>query len=858
MDLSAGTRLGTCEILAFIGAGGMGTVYRALDTKLGRQVAVKVLPEEFSQDQDRVARFEREARLLASLNHPHIATLHGLEEFNGQKFLVMELVEGETLAERIERGVIPLAEVLPLFGQIAEGLGAAHEKGVVHRDLKPPNIKITPEDNVKILDFGLAKAFRGEASAKTATGVILGTAPYMSPEQAKGKTADRRTDIWAFGCCLYEALTGKAAFLGDTMTATLAKILERDPDWEALPRETPPSVTRLLRRCLQKDRELRLRDIGDARLDLEEGDETPPAASSRPDRKMTLLVAIALLTALALGVAIGSLWRSDTRGPLRVTRTLIPLAIAPDGRHIAYNATRDRTTTLYLRPLDRLDATAFPGVGNGPADLFFSNDGQWLGFREGGEIRRVPVSGGAPVSITTGGQRGASWGENGIVFSSSVNAGLSWVSAGGGDVAVLTTIDPARREKGHRFPQILPGGEAVLFTLGSADIPSWDDASIAVLSLATGEYRVVLEGGTHARYSPSGHLVYTRTDTLFAAPFDLDALEVMGPPVPVLRGVTTFPQTGVACFALTRYGSLLYAPGGTWGDHSRVVLVDREGRSEPLIETPGNYHTPQLSPDGSSLALTLGGANESIWIYDIARATLTRSIYGYDNVRPVWTPEGDRLTFMSSRSGAFNLFRQHADGSGEAERLTTSEGHQATGSWSRDGKTLVFAEQHPETGLDVWSLSMDGGEAPKRLLYEPFDENDPMLSPDGRWLAYVSNESGHNEVYVRSFPGMAGKRQVSTEGGRYPRWSPNGHELFYRDEDKMMVVEIASNGELGASNALFEEPFAYSANGLNYDVAPDGRRFVMIDESEAEPAPTQLVLVQNWATELERLVPTGN
>ena len=367
-----------------------------------------------------------------------------------------------------------------------------------------------------------------------------------------------------------------------------------------------------------------------------------------------------------------------------------------------------------------------------------------------------------------------------------------------------------------------------------------------------------MEGGTHARYSPSGHLVYTRTDTLFAAPFDLDALEVMGPPVPVLRGVTTFPQTGVACFALTRYGSLLYAPGGTWGDHSRVVWVDREGRSEPLIETPGNYHTPQLSPDGSSLALTLGGANESLWIYDIARATLTRSIYGYDNVRPVWTPEGDRLTFMSSRSGAFNLFRQHADGSGEAERLTTSEGNQATGSWSRDGKTLVFAEQHPETGLDVWSLSMDGGEAPKRLLYEPFDENDPTLSPDGRWLAYVSNESGHNEVYVRSFPGMAGKRQVSTEGGRYPRWSPNGRELFYRDEDKMMVVEIASNGELGASNALFEEPFAYSANGLNYDVAPDGRRFVMIDESEAEPAPTQLVLVQNWAEELKRLVPTGN
>ena len=301
MDLSAGTRLGTYEILAFIGAGGMGTVYRALDTKLGREVAIKILPEEFSQDPDRVARFEREARLLASLNHPHIATLHGLEEFNGQKFLVMELVEGETLAERHERGVIPLAEVLPLFGQIAEGLGAAHEKGVVHRDLKPPNIKITPEDNVKILDFGLAKAFRGEASAKTATGVILGTAPYMSPEQAKGKTVDRRTDIWAFGCCLYEALTGKAAFLGDTVTATLAKILERDPDWEALPRETPPSVTRLLRRCLQKDRELRLRDIGDARLDLEEGDETPPAASSRPDRKMTLLVAIALLTALALG-----------------------------------------------------------------------------------------------------------------------------------------------------------------------------------------------------------------------------------------------------------------------------------------------------------------------------------------------------------------------------------------------------------------------------------------------------------------------------------------------------------------------------------------------------------------------------
>lgn len=811
MDLDAGTRLGSYEIVAFIGAGAMGTVYRALDTKLGREVAIKILPEEFSHDPDRAARFEREARLLASLNHPHIATLHGLEEFNGRKFLVMELVEGETLGEQIARGALPIAELLPLFRQITEALEAAHEKGVVHRDLKPPNIKITPEGNIKVLDFGLAKAFRSEAAATdsglsesptmtrgTATGVILGTAPYMSPEQAKGKAVDRRTDIWAFGCCLYEALTGKAAFLADSVTSTLAKILERDPDWDALPRETPSAVRRLLRRCLQKDRERRLRDIGDARFDLEEVEETTPTASSRPDRRMKPLVAIALLTALALGVAIGSLWRSDTRGPLRVTRTLIPLgpgealavdgdiplAITPDGRHIAYSATRDQTSTLNLRPLDRLEATAILSSDDVANDLFFSDDGRWLGFRDSGETWKVPVSGGAPVSVVTAGIRGASWDESGIVFPSNVNGGLSWVAANGGDVSVLTSPDPDHREKGHRFPEILPGGEAVLFTLGSADIASWDDASIAVLSLATGEYRVVLEGGTHARYSPSGHLVYARTHTLFAAPFDLDALEVTGPPVPVLQGVMTIPQSGVAFFALTRYGSLLYAPGGTWGDDSRVVLVDREGRSEPLIETPGNYHTPRLSPDGSSLALTLGGANDSIWIYDIARATLTRSIYGYDNTGPAWTPEGDRLAFMSTRSGAFNLFRQHADGSGEAERLTTNEGNQTTGSWSRDGKTLVFVEQHPETGLDVWSLSMDGGEAPKRLLYEPFDEHHPTLAPDGRWLAYVSNESGQNEVYLRSFPGMAGKRQVSIEGGRFPLWSPNGRELFYRDETR--------------------------------------------------------------------------
>lgn len=468
----------------------------------------------------------------------------------------------------------------------------------------------------------------------------------------------------------------------------------------------------------------------------------------------------------------------------------------------------------------------------------------------------MPVSGGAPVSITTSGYYGASWGEKGIVFSSGVNGGLSWVSAGGGDVTALTTIDPDRREKSHRFPQILPGGETVLFTLGSADIGSWDDASIAVLSLATGEYRVVLEGGIHARYSPSGHLVYARGDNLLAAPFDLDALEVTGAPVPVLRGVTTVPRTGVAGFALTQDGSLLYAPGGTLGDDLRVVWVDREGRSEPLVEAPGNYHTPQLSPDGSSLALNLGGANESIWIYDIARATLTRSIYGYDNMRPAWMPGGDRLTFQSTRTGAWNLFWQPADGSGEAESLTTSELDRTSGSWSPDGKTLVFVERHPETGRDVWSLSTDGGEASDRLLGEPFNEVEPRIAPDGRWLAYVSNESGQNEVYVRSFPSMSRKRQVSTDGGHYPLWNPNGRELFYRDEDKMMVVEIASNGELGAPKVLFEKPLAYSSAGLNYDVAPDGRRFVMIDESDAEPAPTQLVLVQNWAEELRRLVPT--
>jgi len=885
MSLAPQTHLGHYEILALLGSGGMGEVYRARDTQLGREVAIKVLPDAFSKDTERLARFEREARLLASLNHPNIATLYGLEQSGEIRFLVMELVPGETLAEKVARGPVAIEEALPLFHQIAEGLEAAHEKGVIHRDLKPANVKVTPGGKPKILDFGLAKAYGEEASAQnlsesptaargTATGVILGTAPYMSPEQARGKAVDKRADIWAFGCCLFEALTGRQAFIGETVSDTIAAILKNEPYWERLPARTPPILRHMLRRCLQKDPNRRLHDIADARIEIGEAeheteDSTAPATSTlSPGLK---LAATALLASAITAAVVWGLMGSPPSAPRPVERFVIPLpegtelyladdfygpgsmAISPDGHHLAYVVQRGALRELFLRPLEQTEAVRIEG-SEGAKMPFFSPDGQWLGFYDGQLLKKVSLASRIPVVIGPAlDPRGASWGEGGnIVFGTRPNAGLSGVSADGGEPEGLTVPDRERREKTHRFPQVLPGGRAILFTLGTGDIDSYDDASIAVLSLETGAYRRVLDGGAHARYSPSGHLVYARAGALLAVPFELTRLEVTGPPVAVVQGVTTLPNWALAAFDISREGSLLYAPGRERKEERQVVWVDRLGRSQPLIEKPRPFQgaTFRLSPDGKWLALSIQGANNSLWLYEMARGALTRLVTGFDNFRPIWTPDSAQVTFLSTREEKPSVFRQSVNAGSPLERI----GEGSPDSWSPDGTLLAYSQSHPNTGEDLWILSVEKGTS-RAFLETPANESEAAFSPDGRFIAYQSDESGEYEVYVLPFPGPGGKRQVSTGGGTRPLWNPKGNELFYRNGHRMMAVDVdTSDGlTLGKPRVLFERAGADEG----YDVAPDGQRFVMMDRVESTPPPRELILVQNWSEELKRLVPTN-
>jgi serine/threonine-protein kinase len=872
----------------------MGEVYRARDTKLGREVAIKVLPTELAHDRDRLDRFEREAKLLASLNHGNIATLHGFEESNGQRFLIMELVEGETLADRIAGGSIPIDEVVGLFQQIAQGLEAAHEKGVIHRDLKPANIKITPDGTVKILDFGLAKAFPPEVNSSpdrsksptltrgTGFGAIMGTASYMSPEQARGQIVDKRSDIWAFGCCLYEALAGKRAFDGATVTDILAAIIERDPRLDELPEAVPGSVRRLLRRCLRKEPRERLHDIADARLDLEESKaDDLVVGKPRVGRRAFGVIALALG---ALGYVGFRLWSSSSgEAPRVVTRSVLPapgaiglgltssLAISPDGRRIAFVVEEEAGgRRIYLRNLDDLEAKPVAGTEEGEMP-FFSPDGGWLGFKSANSVMKVSLRGGAPVRITgvsmargpvarrsgaaTGMEtRGVSWGSNGVVLSASVADGFASVSADG-ELQKLTSPRREQREKSHRWPHVLPDGKGVLFTLGSGDIHTFDDASIAVFRFETGEYRVVLEGGMDARYIATGHLVYARDGTLLAAPFDLNELRVTGVPVPVLEGVRSAPRWGHAEYDVSEGGTLVYVPGRAWGDDYRVVWVNRRGEKTPILDVRGGYLAPRLSPDGRMLALDRDGANVRLEIFDLQRETLTPLVSGFDNAYPVWSPASDRLAFMSTREGAFNLFTVRADGSSPVERLTTSEQNQNTSSWI--GEDLAFTETHPETGDDIWILSMTGDRTPRPFLRNEANELAPAISPDGRWIAYTSDESGREEVYILPMEGTGGRRQVSTAGGSVPRWRADGRELFYVQGNRMTAVETRMDDELGLGlpRTLFE-----LSQGLIslYDVTPDGERFVMVDATESEPPPHEIILVQNWFEEVRRLVRADN
>ena len=908
MSLTPGTHLGPYEILAPIGAGGMGEVYRARDAKLNRDVALKILPDTFATDADRLARFRREAQVLAALNHPNIGHIYGFEDSGTTHALVLELVEGPTLADRIAAGAIPLADALPIARQIADALEAAHEQGIVHRDLKPANIKVRDDGTVKVLDFGLAKAFDPAASSSdeamhsptltaraTQMGLIIGTAAYMAPEQARGRAVDRRADIWAFGVVLFEMLTGRRAFDGDDISITLAAVLKDDLTWTALPVDLPSPVRRLLRRCLEKDPKRRLSSIGDARLEIEEAGSTgkedhvgTPAPAVVIPRWRRILpwaaAAAGFLTALAC-LLLWQPWRAlPSAVPVRLNAEIgadatLETSVAPaavisaDGRTVAV-AARDGAGVphLYVRKLDQLTLALLPGT-DGAQSPFFSPDGQWIGFFTDGKLRKISVTGGAAITVCelSSSMRGAWWGDDGaIVFAmtSSGNPRLQRVSAMGGVPTVVGEL--ATGEVVQRWPQLLPGGKALLYS-GNATPAGWENGSLMIQPLPTGTPKVVLRGAFHGRYVRSGHLVYLHDGTLFAVPFDLAKLQTVGEAVPVIEGVLSSAVTGSAQFTVSDAGTLLYAPGKANDEAAPISWMDNTGTITTMRAAPSSWYLPRFSPDGQKLAMTVSDSTQTdLWVYEHARDTMTRFTFDAANDRePVWTPDGRRLAFHSDRGvkGIANLYWQRADGTGEIQRLTNSAGAQWPFSFHPSGKFLLYAEQFAKTGYDLMLLPIDGDEAhgwkagtPVVFLSTPATEFSAMFSPDGRWIAYQSNESGGFEVFVRPFPGPGGKWQVSTGNGQIPMWSPTRPELLYVHGDKIMAASYTVAGDAFRADKPHEwgpasiRPF--NGSFPTVDLHPDGRRLVVMKRPDvAEQKRDKVVFVFNFFDELRRVAP---
>ena len=896
--------IGPYEVQREIGRGGMGVVYLARDTKLDRDVAIKALPDALAADPERLVRFEREAKLLASLHHSHIAGVYGLEEQDQVRFLILEYVEGETLDALIEHGPLLVDDALSIARQIAEAVEAAHDKGIIHRDLKPANVKITPDGVVKVLDFGLAKALQDQPASSnvadsptvvagqspTMPGIILGTAGYMSPEQARGKPLDKRTDVWSFGCVLYEMLAGRQVFPGETATDSIGAILHKEPDWDALPTDTPPTVHLLLRRCLTKDRNHRLHDIADARVELEEAIADPTSSSLGPavaaiprgsGRRPAWLVflVVFLLILLALVISVPVLLRSPTVLPGETLRVAIPLppgqvlnpgrtisAISPNGRRMVYIATENDVSRMYVRSINDFQSTALPGTEDA-FNPFFSPDGDSVGFAAHGKLKTVSLAGGMPVELANvSNSMGASWGTDGsIVFTPHWRGGLWRVSVDGGEPQPLTTPDLEEKEASHRWPQILPGNKAVLFTIKTTDLITFDNARIAVVSLDTGEMRILVQGGMSPRYVPTGHLMYVRNGTLFAAPFDLNRLRLTGAAVPVLEGVQTQPSNGATQFSFSDEGALLYLPrlpGALPDQDALLVWVDRRGEVQPWTKERRAYSAPMLSPDGRQLVVVVGAANGNLWIGDVVRGSLTRLTFGTgNNIQPIWTPDGKRITFISDRQGSEDLFWMPADRSSSADLLVEGWHYPIPTSWTPDGSVLAFTETGPDTGLDIWTLSLQGEREPEPFLRSVFHEDGAVFSPDGGWIAYQSDEPGRYEVYVQPYPGPRPKVQVSDDGGWSPLWSRDGRELFYHNGDALMVVAVESGPTFTAATpqVLFEGRYrwVFDPGSPEYDVSADGQRFLMAKPREQEAHITHLNLVLNWFEELKQRVPSG-
>jgi serine/threonine-protein kinase len=906
-----GRRIGTFEFRSLIGRGGMGEVYRAHDTKLGRDVAIKVLPHAFTAEPNRVASLEREARVVAALNHPHIAAIHGLEDSDGIHGLVLELVEGQTLAQKLAEAAesstpgLRLKEALSIARQIAGALEAAHEKGITHRDLKPGNVKVTPDGAVKLLDFGIAKVVTGDGpgldftqsqtvTAATRAGLIAGTVGYMSPEQARGKPVDKRTDIWAFGCVLFEMLSGNMAFEGDTVTDTIAAILERDPDWSTLPADTPRAVRRLMQRCLEKDPKQRLRDIGDARIEIEQIIQAPNAdldadvaahQSRTWRRRAQLAVAVGAVAALsAAGLAVQALSRdSAAAADTRVVRMTVDLpenqtigpefnskiALSPDGTRLAFTPLPGPVYIRRLNGLDNqpLEITKSPGFRGAP---LFSPDGASISFIGGNSIfawarpfLKASLAGGAPTKLVEydSFHRG-DWATDGwIYWTSSYPGGIVRIRDSGGEIEPVTEIDAKKGERSHRFADLLPGGRAIIYTAGSEGMSSYNDARIELWDLTTRQKKTLIDGGTSAVYSASGHIVYARQGKLFAAAFDLQRLEVTGPPIEVLDGVMMSGNTGAAEFSLSDRGDLAYVPGAADGGNRTLVWVDRSGKAETLPLPPASYLYPRISPDGRTMAVEIEGPNHDFYFYDFSRTVLSKVTTDGLSHAPVWSPDGKQVAFRSWQAGGMTMWLMPGDRSAPPTRLDPSGARQSPLSFSPDGRFLTFDQKDPQTRDDVMVLPLGGDQPPRPVANSRFLEGSGKFSPDGRWIAYSSTESGQPEIYVQAFPGPGLKLQISNKGGTDPVWRRGGGELYYRSDDKMMAVSVTTSPEFKASapRLLWEGAYSHgtgSSCGMpgvassSYDVSADGERFLMIREN-APPDASRIVVVLNWAEEVK-------
>jgi eukaryotic-like serine/threonine-protein kinase len=897
LSLIPGTRIGAYEVAGPLGAGGMGEVYRATDTTLGRQVAIKILPEAFAADAERLARFEREAKTLASLNHPHIAAIYAVEKSGGTLALVMELVEGEDLSQRIARGAIPIDEALPIAKQIAEALEAAHEQGIIHRDLKPANIKVRADGTVKVLDFGLAKAMDPPAGsspnvsqsptittpahlrqgyggqAMTQAGMILGTAAYMAPEQARGTAVDKRADVWAFGVVLYEMLTGQRLFAGATVSDTLAAVLTREPDWTTLPTGTPPPIRRLLRLCLEKDRKRRLTDAGAARLEIDDAltasptvegasasGASPASLSSRG--RLPWMAAAAVMAALVAAMAMPTLrYLRQTPPPemrLEITTPAcdapLQFALSPDGRSLVFVASGDGPARLWLRPLDETEARPLAGT-EGANYPFWSPDGRTIGFFANSGLRRLDVAGGALELITTasGTTAGGSWGRDGTILFARQSASPLWrVAAAGGEAVAVTQLDPPR-QAGHRHPQFLPDGRQFLFY--AAGTP--EAAGIYLGSLDGGTPTRLAAADSGAAFLPPDQLVFVQQGRLVARRLDLASRALTGEPV-TLTDPAGVDVSGRGGFAVSGAGPVAYRAGGEVS--RQLTWVDRTGKTLGAVGEPdaNDLRYPELSLDGRRVAMRrTAQGNPDLWLADLARGGLTRLTFDTAiDTTPVWSPDGLQVAFASTRNRVLSLYLMRSNGSGAQNRLRDSPYTALPLDWSRDGRWLLYGEVHPANARDLWALDMTATDRPPRVVADtPAQEALAQFSPDGRWVAYQTNESGRFEVVVQPFPDAGAKWQISTAGGAAPRWSADGKELYFLAPDAtLMAASVTAAGasfEAGTPVALFATRIVnggtIATNRAQYAVARDGRFLINQPVGDAAAAPITLIL--NWNPE---------